>query len=120
MISIVYLQVNNIEATRDASGLYYHIITEGVGSKVPATSTIEVFFKGYLLEGTIFDQTKGEVYSSSLSGLIKGWQIGIPKISKHGKIQLFVPSALGYGSSAKGSIPANSVLIFDLEVYDFK
>jgi len=42
----------------------------------------------------------------------------VPYIKKGGKIKLLIPSALGYGSNAAGSIPANSVLIFDIELLD--
>jgi len=56
----------------------------------------------------------------SLAGVIKGWQEGIPKIGKNGKIKLMIPSALGYGASEFGSIPANSVLIFDIELDSFR
>ena len=116
-----YLFANNLNATKDPSGLYYIITVDGTGVSPTLASTVEVKYSGYLLDETIFDQTaSGKTFSSSLSGLIKGWQIGIPLIKKGGKATLFIPSALGYGSQAAGIIPANSVLVFDIELINVK
>ncbi|MEN9448088.1 MAG: hypothetical protein RJA25_1378, partial [Bacteroidota bacterium] len=48
------------------------------------------------------------------------WQEGIPLIGKGGKIKLLIPSALGYGTTAHGAIPANSILIFDIQLDSFR
>ncbi len=115
-----YLSDNNIQATKDASGLYYVITEEGTGDHPDINSEVTVRYKGYLTNGTVFDQTSGNSTATfPLSGLIKGWQIGIPKLKQGGKGTFFVPSALGYGSQSVGSIPANSVLIFDIELVSF-
>ena len=53
-----------------------------------------------------------------LSGVIQGWQEGIPLFKEGGSGILLIPSALGYGSQSVGSIPANSVLIFDINLID--
>jgi len=116
-----YLFANNINATKTPSGLYYIMTVEGTGVSPTLSSTVEVKYTGYLLDDTVFDQTAtGKTFTSSLSGLITGWQIGIPLMKKGGKATLFIPSALGYGSRATGPIPANSCLIFDIELIDVK
>jgi FKBP-type peptidyl-prolyl cis-trans isomerase FkpA len=116
-----YLFADNLYATKDASGLYYIMTVEGTGVSPTLTSAVEVKYTGYLLDGTVFDQTaSGKTFSSPLAGLIKGWQIGIPLMKKGGKITLIIPSALGYGSQATGPIPANSVIAFDIELIDVK
>ena len=51
-----------------------------------------------------------------LSNVIQGWQEGIPLFSEGGSGVLLIPSALGYGGQAVGSIPANSVLIFEVSL----
>lgn len=105
----------NIKATKHASGLYYQILAEGSQFSPSITSKIEVTYKGYLTNGSVFDQTiNGATYKNYLYNLIKGWQIGIPLLKKGGRILLIIPSQLGYGSRAAGSIPANSVLIFEI------
>ena len=116
-----YLKEHNITTAKsNASGLYYVIQEPGAGSHPNTNSVVTVNYKGYLTDGTVFDQSAaGKPYTSRLSNLIAGWQQGIPLISAGGKIQLFIPSALGYGSSSQGKIPANSVLIFDIELIKF-
>lgn len=113
-----YIQANNITATKDPSGVYYQVITAGTGNYPTATSVINVNYTGKLLDGTVFDT--GNLSNTSLSGLIKGWQYGIPHINTGGRILLIIPSALGYGTTAQASIPANSVLVFTIDLLGFK
>ena len=112
-----YIKANNITATKDPSGLYYQVITPGTGNYPTANSLVTVSYSGKLLNGTVFDS--GNIQSSPLSGFIQGWKIGIPLINTGGRILLLVPSALGYGNAAYGSIPANSVLIFTVDLTGF-
>jgi FKBP-type peptidyl-prolyl cis-trans isomerase FkpA len=111
-----FIAKNNILAKRDASGLYYEIITQGSGATVINSSNVTVNYEGKLLNGSVFDKSSSAV-SFPLGNLIKGWQIGIPLIQKGGKIRLLVPSALAYGnSSPSNSIAKNSVLYFTIEL----
>ncbi len=115
-----YLTDNNIDATKDDSGIYYIITEEGTGDHPDINSEVTVKYKGYLTDGTVFDETTGNSTATfPLSGLIRGWQIGIPKLKQGGKGTFFIPSGLGYGDNATGSIPANSVLIFDIGLVSF-
>lgn len=113
-----YLTKNSLTATKTASGLYYIINTEGTGSSPILSSDIKVYYKGYLTDGTVFDETTGDYRIFTLNELITGWQEGLQLIKEGGKITLFVPSKLGYGSNSAGKIPANSVLIFEIELLD--
>jgi FKBP-type peptidyl-prolyl cis-trans isomerase FkpA len=116
-----YLNTNKLTAKKDVSGLYYIMTVAGTGASPSVTSTVEVKYKGSLLNGTIFDQTAADkTFTYALSGLVIGWQIGIPLMKKGGKATFFIPSSLGYGSANLGAIPPNSVLIFDIELIDFK
>ncbi|MGZ3750245.1 MAG: FKBP-type peptidyl-prolyl cis-trans isomerase [Mucilaginibacter sp.] len=113
-----YINTNSITGTtKDASGLYYKVITPGTGAYPTANSLVTVNYSGKLLNGTVFDS--GSINNYALTNLIKGWQIGIPFINTGGRILLLVPSALGYGNSANGTIPANSVLIFTVDLTGF-
>ncbi|MBN2173349.1 MAG: FKBP-type peptidyl-prolyl cis-trans isomerase [Bacteroidales bacterium] len=115
-----YLNQNGLSATRHESGLYYIISNEGSGDHPDLNSTITVSYKGYLTDGTVFDETTGNSSASfPLNGLIQGWKIGIPLLKNGGSGLFFIPSALGYGSQAIGEIPANSVLIFEISLIDF-
>jgi FKBP-type peptidyl-prolyl cis-trans isomerase FkpA len=114
-----YIAANNLNATATGSGLYYVITAQGIGAQPNAGSTVTVKYKGYLKDGSVFDQSVAGA-SFSLSSVIKGWQEGIPYFKKGGKGKLLIPSALGYGTQATANIPANSVLIFDIELVDVK
>ncbi|HMO40695.1 MAG TPA: FKBP-type peptidyl-prolyl cis-trans isomerase [Saprospiraceae bacterium] len=115
-----YLAANNLTATAHPSGLYYIITEPGTGANPPTNANVTVRYKGSLLDGTVFDQTPGnEARTFPLQNLIQSWQIGIPLVARGGKITLFSPSALAYGSRGVGIIPANSVLIFEIELVNF-
>lgn len=117
-----YLSDNNLPATAHNSGIYYYIQDTGFGGNPDINSSVTVYYRGTLLDGSEFDavQRPSSPISFPLASVIAGWQIGIPLFQKGGKGVLYIPSALGYGSRATGSIPKNSVLIFDVELVDFQ
>lgn len=111
-----YLKAKGLTAQSTSSGLYY-IIEEPGGSVHPnINSKVIANYKGYLANDTVFQE--GNHVTFSLSGVIAGWQEGIPLIGLNGKIKLLIPSGLGYGSTAIPNVPANSVLIFDVELVE--
>ena len=117
-----YLEKNNLDnVIKHSSGLYYEITKEGTGDHPKSYSTVSVYYEGRLMEtGEVFDNYGGKVATFQLSGLIKGWQIGIPLLKKGGKGTFYIPSGLAYGEKGAGtSIPPNSVLIFDIYLADF-
>jgi len=112
-----YITTNNITAKQHCSGVFYELVTEGSGATPTACSYVTVKYVGKLTDGTIFDQTQpGATYSNYLSSLIIGWVNGIPYVKPGGKIRLYIPPTLGYGSTASGPIPANSILIFEIDL----
>jgi len=114
-----YIAAHNLTATSTAEGVYYVIDVAGGSVHPTLYSTVKVHYKGYLTDGTVFDQTDGTAAEFALYSVIKGWQIGIPMFGKGGKGKLLVPSDYGYGSQTVGDIPAHSVLIFDIVLSDF-
>jgi FKBP-type peptidyl-prolyl cis-trans isomerase FkpA len=114
-----YISSHNLNAIAESNGLYYVSDSAGSGGSPTANSTVTVYYKGYLTNGVVFDQTSGTPFTSSLSQVIQGWQEGIPLMQKGGKGILLIPSALAYGSRSIGSIPPNSVLIFDVTLVNF-
>lgn len=118
-------QIANFLATKSwqtqttSEGLIYVIDTIGSGTSFPnKNSTVTVKYKGYLLDGSVFDESTSGL-RISLQSVIQGWQLGIPKFKKGGKGKLIFPSSLGYGSQKAGDIPANSPLVFEIELVDF-
>lgn len=115
------LKAKNIIAQKTASGMHYIITQEGDNEGNPAPgSNVIVKYKGYFTNGEVFDQTTGgETIAFGLNQVIKGWQEAVPLLSRGGKGTFWLPSALGYGSRPPRGIPANAVLIFDIELVDF-
>lgn len=112
-----YLSENNIDATPTGSGLYYIIEEEGTGSYVQINQMVECEYTGYLLDGTVFDATEEGKTAEFFSGsLIPGFKEGLTYFNQGAEGKLFIPSTLGYGTQARQSIPANSVLIFDIKL----
>lgn len=112
-----YASANNLTTQSTASGLNYVITKEGDGQFPTINSNVKVNYTGYLTNETIFDQ--GQNVTFPLSNVILGWQEGIQKISRGGSAILLIPSNLAYGSQATGGIPANAVLIFEVDLLDF-
>jgi len=117
-----YLVANNMTAQSTSSGLYYIIEKPGGAVHPTINSSVDAYYRGYLTNGSIFDQYSysiGKPTFFSLANVIIGWQEGLQLIGVGGKIKLLVPSALGYGSAAdKVGIPANSVLVYDIELVE--
>jgi FKBP-type peptidyl-prolyl cis-trans isomerase len=107
------------EVERLDNGLYIYKEKEGSNEKPTLEDFVTIHYKGALLNGEVFDGTDKEPATFPLAGLIKGWQEGIPHFGKGGKGKLIIPPSLGYGDQDSGPIPANSVLVFDIELLDF-
>ncbi|MDN3585147.1 FKBP-type peptidyl-prolyl cis-trans isomerase [Pedobacter aquatilis] len=119
-----YVKANNIAVLKNEQyGVFYQIIAPGSGNiEYKTTTAISVDYDGKVMNGGLFDSSKGVTKSFILGNLIPGWQIGLPYIQKGGKIRLFIPSYYGYGDVARNApesvIPANSVLDFTITLND--
>lgn len=113
-----YIQANNIIAVEHSSGIFYRIERTGNADKPTPCSDVEVDYVGRLTTGSQFDAANGA--SFNLSQLITGWKIGIPLVGAGGRIILYIPPSLGYGSRNAGAIPANSILIFTIDLKSFR
>jgi peptidylprolyl isomerase len=106
------------------SGLQYEIIQEGSGQQAKSGDLVEVHYTGTLKDGTKFDSSvdRGQPFSFPLGQgrVIPGWDEGIALLKVGTKAKLYIPSNLGYGARAAGKIPANSDLIFEVELLDIK
>jgi FKBP-type peptidyl-prolyl cis-trans isomerase FkpA len=114
-----YLAAHSLTAQSTPSGLYYFIEKPGGTVHPNLNSSVVAYYKGYLTDGTVFDENNTWYTPTQVTNFIKGWQEGLQLIGVKGKIKLLIPSSLGYGETARTKIPANSVLIFDLELVEF-
>ena len=118
-----YFAENKITAKKTISGLFYTIIEPGDGPKVKAGDIVRMRYTGKFLDGTVFDSNidpPGDAISVQAGSgrLIKGMDEGARLLKKGGKAMLYIPSGLAYGPQARGSIPANSILLFYIEIVD--
>lgn len=110
-----FITKNNIPAIKHSSGLYYQIITSGTGASVNETSYVGVNYEGKFLNGNVFDKSTS-ITKFYLTEVIEGWTKGVPLIKVGGRIRLIIPSTLAYKNQSRGSIPANSVLDFTIDL----
>lgn len=135
-----YLAENNLEAEETEDGIFIVRKKKGNGPKAEAGQRATVDYVVRLLDGTYIDTSHKKIaeesgiynarrepykpYSFTVGRreVVQGWDLGVPKVAKGGSATLFVPSGLAYGPNPRpGSpIPANAILMFDIEVVDVK
>lgn len=95
-------------------------VVVGTGSGIEPRQTITVHYTGTLEDGTVFDssRTRGTPFEFTygIGQVIQGWEQGLKTMKIGGRRTITIPASLGYGSRAVGKIPANSTLIFDVEL----
>ncbi len=104
--------------TTTATGLGWSEIKPGTGAKPTSEDIVLVNYKGTLADGKEFD--KGERAPFPVAQVVPGFSEGLMLMQKGGTYRLCIPAALGYGEKAAGPIPANSPLIFEVDLLDFK
>ena len=95
----------------------------GTGAEAVAGSLVSVQYTGKLENGTVFDTSAGKApiqFPLGQGYVIQGWELGITGMKVGGKRLLIVPPDMGYGDKANGPIPANSTLIFEVELVGVK
>jgi FKBP-type peptidyl-prolyl cis-trans isomerase len=104
------------------SGLMYQVEKPGEGPAPKPEETVKVHYTGTLVNGTVFDSSveRGEPVEFQLDEVIPGWTEGLQKISKGGKIKLYIPPQLAYGDEGRERIPPASTLVFEVELLDIK
>lgn len=109
-----FLTGNGITAVEDPRGFFYKIANAGSTIKPNSCSIITFSYVGKLTDGTTIDSNTDVTYA--LRSLIIGWQEGLPLIGEGGSITLYLPPTLAYGATANGNVPANSNLIFTIDL----
>lgn len=122
-----YFKKNKIKANKTASGLYYVIHKKGEGENAKAGKPVGMNYLGRFLDGVKFDGNIDENWAPvqgrqvlnftlGVGQVIKGWDEGIQLLNKGTRATLYIPSHLAYGAAGRPRIPANSILMFDVEV----
>lgn len=124
-----YFAQNGLKPVKTASGLYYQIEREGTGNTAQPGQQVTVNYTGRTLDGNVFDSNVDPkfnhvepfIFPLGQGAVIPGWDEGVALLKKGSKAKLFIPSPLAYGPQSPGpEIPANSILVFDVEVTDIK
>lgn len=110
----------NFKPVDDVAELQITDVVEGTGEVVPEGATITAHYTGALCtDGTIFQSSHdfGEAVTFGLNQVIAGWTEGVPGMKVGGVRRLVIPAAKAYGAqSPSANIPANSDLVFDIEL----
>jgi len=130
-----YFVKNKLTPTKTASGLYYTIKEEGISEKAIANDSVTMNYTGKLLDGTKFDSNTDTAFHHTQpfqfvlgrGSVIKGWDEGVALLQRGAKAVFYISSPLAYGAQARPGgganpkgIPANSVLVFDVELLNSK
>lgn len=102
-----------------ASGLQYEVIEAGEGATPGPDDSVEVHYRGSLIDGTEFDSSyaRGEPVTFGVGQVIAGWTEALQLMQVGAKYKLFIPSELAYGPGGAGDrIGPNATLIFDVEL----
>jgi FKBP-type peptidyl-prolyl cis-trans isomerase FkpA len=109
-------------AKTTADGLQYVDLTVGSGLPVKAGQCVTMHYSLFLSDGTAIESSRKAGGSGAFKfqagggGVIKGFDEGVVGMNVGGRRRLTVPPALGYGAQGQGNIPANSTLVFVIEV----
>ncbi len=118
--SAAYLAENGKKqgVTTTASGLQYEVLTQGSGAKPKPTDVVKVHYHGTLIDGSVFDSSvqRGEPAVFQLDQVITGWTEALQLMPTGSKYRLTLPADLAYGEQGAGPIPANAVLVFEVEL----
>lgn len=130
LLVTTYLSNNGITTAVELenSGMFYTIEAAGNTKKPTQCNTISVKYVGKLISGVSFDPSPSSGLTVStanfqLGRLIEGWKRALPLVGEGGKMKLYIPPALGYGAAGLQNpntgviiIPANQIIIFDMEL----
>ncbi len=100
------------------SGVEVETVLAGQGNSPTRDDVVLINYKGMLTNGTVFDENKQ--VPLPVDGVVPGFTQALEQMQRGGKYKVTIPSELGYGSEASGPIPADSDLIFEVELIDFK
>lgn len=102
-----------------AKGVCYKVLAEGAndGKHPSPRSIVTAHYTGKTIDGKTFDSSRGVTpLAIRLCDLIEGWIIAMQEMCVGDKWEVYIPAELGYGKFSQPGIPANSTLIFEIEL----
>lgn len=119
---LAYLEANKTKegVVTLPSGLQYKVVKEGDGAQPTLDDKVVCHYTGTFIDGKVFDSSveRGEPATFQVKGVIKGWQEAIPMMKVGSKWELYIPPSLAYGAKENPGMPANSTLVFEVELLD--
>ncbi|MCF6404757.1 FKBP-type peptidyl-prolyl cis-trans isomerase [Chitinophaga filiformis] len=118
-----YISNHNLTMEHDFSGLYFNIEDPGDSTRANLNSVVTINYTRANLNDSLLDASFGDTDfdGRALKDHIVGWQLGLQKIGRGGKIFMIIPSRLAFGNVPVGNIiPANTILVCNVELIDFK
>ncbi|HEX2189400.1 MAG TPA: FKBP-type peptidyl-prolyl cis-trans isomerase [Longimicrobiaceae bacterium] len=116
--------MNTDDMTTTPTGLKWRDDRVGTGAEATRGRTVAVHYTGTLTDGTKFDSSRdrGDPFEFPLGAgmVIRGWDEGVQGMKVGGRRTLLIAPELGYGARPVGPIPANSTLVFDVELLDVR
>lgn len=120
--NLAYLEANKAKEGVKVlpSGLQYKVVKEGTGNTPTADDKVKTHYRGTLIDGSEFDSSykRNQPAEFPVKGVIKGWTEALQLMKEGGKWELYIPANLAYGQRGRPGIPANSTLIFEIELLE--
>ena len=114
-----YIKKNKLKFIKSSSGLYYHLKKNGEGKFILYTDSVSITYSGFLLNGKRFDNQKNPI-TFAVRDLIAGWKEVLLMCKKGSEVQMILPPSIAYGDHKLDNIPQNSILKFDMKVWEVK
>jgi hypothetical protein len=104
---------------RSESGLYFKFLRNGIGENIKLTDSVSISYKGSLLNGTVVDIQRKPI-TMLAKDLIGGWKETLVQAKIGSEIEMILPPQLAYGDHKLSQIPENSILFFELKIWEIK
>ena len=114
-----YIKKNNVRFDKSSSGLRYFISKNGEGKFIQYTDSVSITYSGFLLNGKQFDYQRNSI-TFAVRDLIAGWKEVLLLCQKGSEIKMILPPSIAYGDHKLDNIPQNSILKFDMKVWEVK
>ena len=114
-----HIKRNKLKFIKSSSGLYYHLKKNGEGKFILYTDSVSITYSGFLLNGKRIDFQKVPI-KFAVRDLIAGWKEVLLMCKKGSEVQMILPPSIAYGDHKLDNIPQNSILKFDLKVWEVK